>query len=705
MSTTSQSSPNRTSGTDDNNAKMVNDVEPKGTKQQMNEAETPSPISPGKYNINWDEIDESFNPFGSKAGPLKIKSPATKLIQKMTVASNSNQDADAQAEQKANIDQSNHVIKENKPEEALEYSSPNEGVPPYNTQTSKPLPDIFADKPLGATAKWDQVDWDAVDQLDDHSKIGSGAGAKLGKKSTGGKLAPTTKKKEAAPGGARMEVQPDKPADASINETAAHVAVSDTPGSRPKSKLAGGKSGTKDPEEKTGEPANNTEPQSSSPISPGKYNINWDEIDESFNPFGSKAGPLKTKPSATNPTPKVAAVSNPNPDAVAETGEKTITEKPAAVSEEKEAERNVESTSPQDEPPPLNTQKSNPLPDIFADKPLGATAKWDQVDWDAVDQLDDHSKTGTGAVAKLSKKSTGAKLAPTTRKKEADKDVSDRSQSGVKAESVDGKSEIKVVNTNSNNEQSTTREEPVHATVTETDSPTSPGKYNINWDEIDESFNPFGPKAGPLKTKPPLAKPHSKATAALKADKAKIVRNSKDPNKLPSSSQDAPMDHQPLTSQEAYDWDELGPSSDPFGKSGPKLPPKSPNKVPSKGNGPNDDFCSNQSHSPVKLPSKSNASPSASSTNPQKQPMPLHESCLPNGNGVPRDSAGTAADHNGIPQTTSSSNPGAPPSPSELAEVSFFFRFPMVLVYVYLLDRIHHSFAVVLDWWTVCAFS
>ncbi|KAA3675491.1 uncharacterized protein DEA37_0012669, partial [Paragonimus westermani] len=134
--------------------------------------------------------------------------------------------------------------------------------------------------------------------------------------------------------------------------------------------------------------------------------------------------------------------------------------------------------------------------------------------------------------------------------------------------------------------------------------------------------------------------------------------------------QDAPMDYQPLTSQEAYDinWDELGPSSDPFGKSGPKLPPKSPSKVPSRGSGPNDDFCNNQSHSPVKLPSKSNASPSASSTNPKKQPMPLDESCLPNGNGVPLGSAGTAADHNGIPQTTSSSNPGAPPSPSELAE-------------------------------------
>ncbi|KAA3679803.1 uncharacterized protein DEA37_0009207, partial [Paragonimus westermani] len=315
MSTTSRSSPNRTSGTDDNNARTANDVEPKDTRQQMNEAETPSPISPGKYNINWDEIDESFNPFGSKTGPLKIKPPATKLIQKMTVASNSNQDTDAQAEQKANMDQSNHVTKENKPEEAAEYSSPNEGVPPYNTQTSKPLPDIFADKPLGATAKWDQVDWDAVDQFDDPSKSGSEAGAKL------------------------------------------------------------------------------------------------------------------------------------------------------------------------------------------------------------------------------SKKSTGAKLVPTTRKKDADMHVSDRSQSGMKAESVDGNSERKFVDTNSDNEQSTKREEPVEATVTETDSPTSPGKYNINWDEIDESFNPFGPKAGPLKTKPPLVKPHTKATAAPKVDKAKIVRNSKDPNKLPSSSQ------------------------------------------------------------------------------------------------------------------------------------------------------------------------
>ncbi|KAF6776969.1 hypothetical protein AHF37_03367, partial [Paragonimus kellicotti] len=383
---------------------------------------------------------------------------------------------------------------------AVENRSPEDVAPPYNTQTSKPLPDIFADKPIGAAAKWDQVDWDTVDEFEDPSKTGTRTGDKLSRKSTGAKPVPTTKKKEAVSGGSRVDVQPDKPEDTSIKEAVADAGVSDTSKSRTKAHPVGGKSGTKsdtstpnnDPGEKNGEPKNSTELQSPSPLSPGKYNINWDEIDESFNPFGSKAGPLKTKPPSVKPTPNVAAVSQSSRDAVAKTEEKTITKEPTAASEQKKPKLSVESASPQDEPPPLNTQKSNPL-----------------------------LKSG---------------------------------------------------------EQSKTREEPINATVTETDSPTSPGKYNINWDEIDESFNPFGPKAGPLKTKPPLAKPHPKAAAASKVDKTKTIRSSKDPMKLPTSPQDAPMDHQPLTSQGAYDvnWDELSPSSNPFGKSGSKLPPKSP---------------------------------------------------------------------------------------------------------------------------------
>ncbi|KAF5406423.1 hypothetical protein PHET_00031 [Paragonimus heterotremus] len=700
MSTMNQPFPNGTLGTDDNKTQTANDAKPNTTKQQVNETETPSPVSPGKYNINWDEIDESFNPFGSKAGPLKMKTPATNSTSKVTVASSAKQDGDAETERMASTEQSNHVTNENKLEDSVENRSPDDGAPPYNTQTSKPLPDIFDDKPLGTTAKWDQVDWDAADKFDDPSKAGIGTGDNSSKKSTVAKPVPTTKKKETISGEARVKKQPNKVDEPSVKEAVADVGVSDTSESPTEAKLLAGKSGTKadtvmsnnDPGEKNGQPQNSIEPQSPSPVSPGKYNINWDEIDESFNPFGSKAGPLKMKTPAVKPTPKMAAVPQSNQDAVAKTKEKTITEKPATASEPKEPKLSAESASPQDGPPPLSTQKSNPLPDIFDDKPLGTTAKWDQVDWDAADKFDDPSKTGIGTGDNSSKKSTVAKPVPTTKKKEtisgearvkkqpnkvdepsvkeafADVGVSDTSRSGVKAKPIDGNSGDKPGNTNANDEQSKTREESTK--VTETDSPTSPGKYNINWDEIDESFNPFGPKAGPLTAKPPLAKTHLKVAAASKADKTKAIRNSKDPIKPPPSLQDAPMDHQPLTNQGAYDvnWDELGPSSDPFGKSGPRLPPKSPSKVSSKADGPNDEFSSNQSHSQAKLSSKSNTSPSTFSTNSKKQPIPVDESYLPNGNGVPQGSTGTVANHNGIPQTASSSNPGAPPSPSELAE-------------------------------------
>ncbi|KAF7261326.1 hypothetical protein EG68_01560, partial [Paragonimus skrjabini miyazakii] len=416
MSTTNQASSNGKLGTDDNNTQTANNSGPNTIKQQhtsildkhsilwkvklqpfenrspddgappyntqtskplSTEPQSPSPVSPGKYNINWDEIDESFNPFGSKAGPLKKKPAAVKPTPKVAAVSQSNQNAVAKTEEKTITEKPAAANEQKEPKLSAESASPQDGPPPLNTQNSNPLPDIFADKPLGATAKWDQVDWDTVDEFDDPSKTGTGGGDKLSKKSTGAKPVPTTKKTEVS-GGTEVKMQPNKVEETPVREAVADVGVSDTSRSRMKAK-----------------------------------------------PVGEKSENIVGDTNANN--------------------------------------------------------------DIFADKPLGATAKWDQVDWDTVDEFDDPSKTGIGGGDKLSKKSTGAKPVPKNKKKEAVADVrvSDTSRSRMKAKPVGEKSGNKLGNANANNEQSKTKEEPTTAAITETDSPTSPGKYNINWDEID----------------------------------------------------------------------------------------------------------------------------------------------------------------------------------------------------------------------------